>query len=96
MLYVLHDVVCWMHTGNRGECLYEATYSILLCGEKGPWAQKPHKETMATLMSEALDHAYHQHEQDSQVTYFLPRTTQSNERRVIQHTPHCQKCHDTV
>ena len=66
MLYFLHDVIRWMNTEDGGECLATATDNIIPGETKGPWAQKPCKEAMATLMLEALDHAYHQHHKEYQ------------------------------
>ena len=75
MVYFLHDVIRWMNTDAGGECLSKATENIIPRETRGPWAQKPGKETMTTLMLEALEHVYHQqkreyHEEHKSLTFY--------------------------
>ena len=75
MVYFLHEVIRWMNTEAGGECLAKATENIIPGETRGPWAQKPCKETMTTLMLEALEHVYHQqhreyHEDHKSLTFY--------------------------
>ena len=75
MVYFLHEVIRWMNTEAGGECLAKATENIIPGETRGPWAQKPCKETMTTLMLEALEHVYHQqnreyHEEHKSLTFY--------------------------